>query len=96
MNYLNKILSDERLDEIIWGYDMDILHGLEDENVEAILSFLIANGASFWEEIIVYYLDLFLLDVDDFIEKYRLLQCKYPREFVCLEENMNLLEEMWN
>lgn len=96
MNYLNKILDDEQLDEIVWGYDVSVINSLEDENVEAVVHFLIMNGISFWKEIVVHYLEIFLLDVEDFIEKYRILQQKYPYKFALLEENLDILDEVWD
>ena len=52
--------------------------------------------SNFIEDIIVQYLDLFLIEHKQFIEKFELLKRKYPSNFVeTLAFHFNLLDELY-
>lgn len=96
MGYLNNILSIEQIDQIMKTFDEDVLNHLEEENIKYIISYLQINQIYFIEDIIVQYLDLFLMDKEQFIQNFESLKIKYSNNFVeTLAQNLDILEEMF-
>ncbi len=84
-------------EEIVEKYENSVLKNLNKENVLKIIEFLKCQNCDFLEDILENYLDLFLVDFNDFVTKYKLLNEKYNNKF--LEEasfDLNKLEEFYN
>lgn len=96
MDYLNQILSDDELDQIIDTFDESVLKKLEGENIEKILYYLNLNGIDYSKDILLVYLDLFLLDFDVFVKRFEKLKNHYPNFIVYLPYHMDVLEKMWD
>ena len=85
------------MDEIIEKYTNSIIKRLDKENMQKIIKFLQDNHCDYIEDILTDYLDLFTIDYEEFIKKYRILNQKYQNSFLLLaSEDMNLLEEFFS
>ena len=62
MNYLRNILKESQLDELKQTFDKNVLNQLNDYNVFNIISYLKMHNIYFIEDIIMQYLDLFLME----------------------------------
>lgn len=95
MNILFKYLSVEDIEEMTNTFNKIVFQKLDEKNVDRIIQYLIANKVYFYEDILIYYLDLFLFDATEFIQKFENLKIKYPTLIQDLETNMDILEEMY-
>ena len=92
MNFLNET----QIMEIKNTFEDSIFSQLDERNVKAIITYLQLNHIEFIEDIIVQYLDLFLIEQEKFIEKFEVLKRKYPHHFIqTLAYHFNLLEELY-
>lgn len=85
------------IEKIINKYEKSIVSSLDTENMTKIIDFLQQQNCDFIDEIVENYLDLFILDIDDFVLKYNKLNQKYKNKF--LEEasfDMNKLDEFYD
>lgn len=95
MNYLKTVLSKEEIDEIYDTFNIEAINNLNDENVYNIISYLKNENVDFIEDILVFYLDLFLYDFDVFKERFEKIKLKYGENYIDLiGKNMQILEEM--
>ena len=95
MNYLNFILDQEQIKEIQDTFSEAILNYLDGDNVKSIITYLNRNQIYFIEDILLQYLDIFLIEKKQFIKKFEQLKLKYSNNFVeTLAYNLNILEEM--
>ena len=95
MNYLNEILNEEQISEIEDTFDKSILINLNEENLKSIITYLQMNHIYFIEDILMQYLDLFLIEKEQFIKRFEILKLKYSYNFVeILAHNLDILEEM--
>ncbi len=95
MNYLNNILTEEQISEIEDTFDEGILNKLNEDNLKSIITYLKMNQIYFIEDILIQYLDLFLMEKEQFIKRFEILKIKYSYNFVeTLAHNLNILEEM--
>ena len=95
MHYLETILDENQIAEIKDTFDNSIFSQLDDDNVKAIIVYLQLNHINVIEDIILQYLDLFLMEKNKFIEKFEILKKQYPYNFEeSLAYQLNLLDEM--
>ncbi len=95
MNYLRNILKESQLDELKQTFDKNVLNQLNDYNVFNIISYLKMHNIYFIEDIIMQYLDLFLMEKEQFVKKFEMLKRKYSYQFIeMLEFHLDILEEM--
>ncbi len=97
MEYLNLILSEEQIKEVIDTFEEGALLKLDSDNIQRILFYLKEQKIYYIEDILVQYLDLFLFPYDEFVEKFEQLKAKYFANFVeYLAYHFDILEEMYN
>lgn len=84
------------MDNITQKYEYNVLKYLDKENVQQIVSFLEKEKCNFIDDIMEDYLDLFLINYEDFVNKYRVLNMKYDSFLEKCSMNMDLLEEFYN
>lgn len=97
MEYLNLILSKEQIEEIIDTFEEGVLLKLDGDNIQKILSYLKEQKIYYMEDILVQYLDLFLMSYDEFVRKFEQLKAKYFANFVeYLAYHFDILEEIYN
>ncbi len=92
MFVLEKYLEKDDIEQILDTFDSSLLEKLNHENLLKILNYLLEQKISFWRDILIYYLDLCLLDAKDFIDKFEKLKEKYSIE--AIEEDLSVLEKM--
>ncbi len=96
MDYLNQVLSDSDISEIALMYDENFLLSLDSENIERIVNYLIKQNVSCTKAILLYHLDLFLLDFEEFKEKFLKLKEKMGDDFIlALNYRVDLIEKVW-
>ena len=84
------------MDEIIDKYSIGIIEKLDKENIEKIIKFLEQQQCNFIEDIVTDYLDLLIIDSNEFIKKFNSLNKKYNDRFLEMAAvDMNLLEEFY-
>ncbi|MCI8394616.1 MAG: hypothetical protein HFH86_03965 [Bacilli bacterium] len=94
MFVLEKFLDEEELQQVMEIYSTHILIKLNEKNMLNIIHYLIQNKIIYWRDILISYLDLFLIDSMEFISKFELLRKNYGIEF--MGENLNILEKLAN
>ncbi len=96
MDYLNSILDKEALNNIIETYDNELLLKLDTNNIISIINYLKRNNIDYIEDILSLYTDLFILDVNDFINRFEILKNRYGKNFCDnLAYKLDILESMW-
>lgn len=96
MDYLNSILDEDELNNIVETYDSKLLNNLKSNNIERIIKYLKNNNIDYIEDILSYYTDLFILDSNEFIHRFELLKAKYGKNFCNnLAYKLDILESMW-
>ena len=84
------------MDEIIDKYSISVIANLNKDNIVKIIVFLEQQQCNFIEDIVTDYLDLLVIDYNEFVDKYNALNEKYNGRFLELVgENMDLLEEFY-
>lgn len=84
------------INDIINKYDKSIVNKLNIENFSRIVLFLRKSGCDFVDDIVENYLDLFVFDYDEFVNKYYKLDVKYNGNFLKKASyNMDILEEFY-
>lgn len=84
------------MQDIFEKYNDSVIKNLNEENLKKIVSFLEENNCPCIEDIITDYLDLFTIEYDEFVRKYKILNEKYNHHFLeKVSEDMNLLEELY-
>ena len=96
MDYLNKILDEDSLNNIVETYDNELLLKLDTNNIINIINYLKSNNIDYIEDILSYHTDLFILDVNDFISRFENLKKRYGKDFCDnLAYKLDILESMW-
>ena len=96
MDYLNKILDEDSLNNIVETYDNELLLKLDTNNIINIINYLKRNNIDYIEDILSLYTDLFILDVNDFINRFEILKKRYGKNFCDnLAFKLDILESMW-
>lgn len=96
MEYLNKILDNDDINNIIETYDNKLLSNLDEINIKKIIKYLKMNNIDYIEDILSRYTDLLILDAKDFIRRFEILKQRYGYKFcdnLCY--NLSILESMW-
>lgn len=75
-------------------YEKDLFLNLDKDNYKKILDFLYIEVPEYTEDIITNYLDLFLINYEEFKDKYNKLKDKYGINF--LKEDISILEQIYN
>ena len=87
----------ENIEDIVSKYDSEVLDKLNKENMAKIIIFLQKENCDFIEDLLNDYIDLFIIEYDDFIRRYIILNEKYNYKYLELAaEDMNYLEEMYD
>lgn len=87
----------ENIEDIVSKYDSEVLAKLNKENMAKIIIFLQKENCDFIEDLLNDYIDLFIIEYDDFIRRYIILNEKYNYKYLELvAEDMNYLEEMYD
>ncbi len=75
-------------------YEKDLFLNLDKDNYKKILDFLYIEVPEYTEDIVTNYLDLFLINYEEFKNKYNKLKDKYGINF--LKEDISILEQIYN
>ncbi len=96
MDFLNSILDEDSLEEIIETFDENLLKKLDSDNIKMIINYLKSNNIDFIEDILVEYTDIFSIEINEFIRKFEKLKNIYGANFCYnLAFKMDILERMW-
>ncbi len=75
-------------------YEPEIFQNLNDANVLKIVEFLTLENVDYIDELFNNYLDLFIIDYNEFISRFNNLKYKYGEDLVKLiGENLSILDE---
>lgn len=74
-------------------FETDVLMNLEQNNLKKIVKFLSVEVPDYIDDILKNYLDLCLINYDDFVKKYNILKEKYGYNF--LDRDVSLLEQLY-
>ena len=74
-------------------YEKDLFLNLDKDNYKKILDFLYIEVPEYTEDIVTNYLDLFLINYEEFKNKYNKLKDKYGINF--LKEDISILEQIY-
>ena len=92
---LEKHFDEEELKEVYEGYEESVLANLDEKNIQNIINYLEKN-TSITKDILLYYLDLFTIDVNEFIRKFEKLKQLLGENYeILLENKMDYLERMY-
>ncbi len=84
------------MNEIIEKYSSSVIKNLNKDNMVKILMFLKRENCNYIEDLLEDYLDLFTIEYEVFVNKYRELNNKYDDKYLELvSEDMDLLEEFF-
>lgn len=75
-------------------YEKDLFLNIDKDNYKKILDFLYLEVPEYTEDIVTNYLDLFLINYEEFKDKYNKLKDKYGINF--LKEDISILEQIYN
>ena len=82
--------------ELLEKYSDSIIDRLDKVNFNKIVMFLTNEECDYVEDLIEDYLDIFVIDYNEFVRKYNILNKKYNNKYLELvSEDMNLLEELF-
>lgn len=77
-------------------YVTDVYKNIDKDNMYKIINFLTSKGCNFVEELLSDYLDIFSIDIEEFIVKFNELNKKYENKLLSkISEDMNILEEFY-
>ena len=92
---LEKYFDKDELKEVYEGYEESILKNLDEKNIQSIINYLEKN-TTITKDILLYYLDLFTIDVNEFIRKFeKLKQLLGENHEILLENKIDYLERMY-
>ena len=82
--------------ELLEKYSDSIIDRLDKVNFNKIVMFLTNEECDYVEDLVEDYLDIFVIDYNEFVRKYNILNKKYNNKYLELvSEDMNLLEELF-
>lgn len=88
-------LSEDEIRNIVDTFDSEIIKGIDVDNLFKIYKYLIDNGIYFARDLIVDYLDIFVLDYDCFVTRFEELKKKLGSNYIeVLENDISNLEEL--
>ena len=73
----------ENIEDIVSKYDSEVLAKLNKENMAKIIIFLQKENCDFIEDLLNDYIDLFIIEYDDFIRRYIILNEKDCNSEIC-------------
>ena len=76
----------ENIEDIVSKYDSEVLAKLNKENMAKIIIFLQKENCDFIEDLLNDYIDLFIIEYDDFIRRYIILNEKYNYKYLELNK----------
>lgn len=92
---LEKYFDKDELKEVYEGYEESILENLDEKNIQSIINYLEKN-TTITKDILLYYLDLFTIDVNEFIRKFEKLKQLLGENYeILLENKIDYLERMY-
>ena len=92
---LEKYFDKDELKEVYEGYEESILENLDEKNIQSIINYLEKN-TTITKDILLYYLDLFIIDVNEFIRKFEKLKQLLGENYeILLENKIDYLERMY-
>ena len=92
---LEKYFDKDELKEVYEGYEESILKNLDEKNIQSIINYLEKN-TTITKDILLYYLDLFTIDVNEFIRKFEKLKQLLGENYeILLENKIDYLERMY-
>ena len=95
MNYLIQNLDSAAIFDIMDIYENNLLINLDNDNINNIVNFLKENNITNIRDILINYLDLFILDLTEFKIRFVNLTNKFSTELPnLLNTNIDLLESM--
>ncbi len=78
------------------NFDQETIRKVDSKNTAEIINYLLDNGVYFAKDVFLTYLDLLLLDKNEFIAKFENLKKRLGTDFVeKLEEDFSLMEIMY-
>lgn len=85
------------MNDIIDKYNLSVIKNIDKTNMIKIISFLEKEDCYYIDDIIEDYLDLFTIDIENFILIYNILNKKYDNKFLEYAAfDMNLFEKFYN
>ena len=85
------------MNDIIDKYNLSVIKNIDKTNLIKIISFLEKEDCYYIDDIIEDYLDLFTIDIENFILIYNILNKKYDNKFLEYAAfDMNLFEKFYN
>lgn len=82
------------INEIYEKYEPEVLQNLNMDNVEKIINFLIGQNVDYIDELFSDYLDLFIIDYNEFVVRFNNLKQKYGENLVeLISEDLSILDE---
>ena len=77
-------------------YEKSIIKNIDKDNLEKIISFLLSKNCDFIEDLLDDYLDIFVFDYDEFVDKFNKLNNDYNNNLINeIRNNTNILEEFY-
>lgn len=95
MDVLRYYYDFDELDLLIEGYGAEKVKKLDNDNVYNIILYLEGNKIKYWKDIMNNYFDLFLLNSDDFINRFEKLKQKHNNYLEEIGNNIEIIEEMY-
>lgn len=92
MSILLNYLDEEEINQIQDTFNESLLTQIEEKNTRKIIHYLLENKVYYWKDIVIYYLEVFLLDYEEFIKKFETLKNKYG--ILEIGENLSLIENL--
>ncbi len=95
MNYLMNILDEESIDNLYDTFEESVLKKLDEENIKKIIAYLQDNKIEIILDMLTNYIDLFILDYQEFVKRFNKLKEKYGINLnELLNYKLDILEEM--
>lgn len=96
MNILMKWLDEMDLEEIKQTYDEEMFIKIKEENLLQIMQFLLDEKVFYTKDILIHYLDLFLLEPIEFQTKFKKIKTDYGENYIDIIGNdLSILEKMY-
>lgn len=78
------------------NFDEELLNQINEENVSRIYIYLIKEGIYYAKDLVIEFLDLFLLPTDDFIQRFEKLKSSVGDDYIeKLGQDISLIEMMY-
>lgn len=92
---LTKYLDEEEIDQVYETFEKNVFTCLDERNVDNIILYLKKDNL-FFKDMLIYYLDLFTIDIKEFIYKFEKLKKILGDNYkTLLELNIDLLERIY-